>query len=53
VRDQTIAHTTVQILATGRAGETRYAIVEPLPAGTTVLSPTAGLIANGTAVTLP
>ena len=53
VSDQTIAHTTVQILATGRAGETRYAIVEPLPAGTTVLSPTAGLIANGTAVTLP
>ena len=53
VRDQTIAHTTVQILATGRAGDTRYAIVEPLPAGTTVLSPTAGLIANGTAVTLP
>ena len=53
VRDQTIVHTTVQILATGRAGETRYAIVEPLPAGTTVLSPTAGLIANGTAVTLP
>ena len=53
VRDQTIAHTTVQILATGRAGETRYAIVEPLPAGSTVLSPTAGLIANGTAVTLP
>ncbi|MDX1329977.1 MAG: efflux RND transporter periplasmic adaptor subunit [Burkholderiaceae bacterium] len=53
VRDQTIAHTTVQILATGRAGENRYAIVEPLPAGTTVLSPTAGLIANGTAVTLP
>ena len=53
VREQTIAHTTVQILATGRAGETRYAIVEPLPAGTTVLSPTAGLIANGTAVTLP
>ena len=53
VRDQTLAHTTVQILATGRAGETRYAIVEPLPAGTTVLSPTAGLIANGTAVTLP
>ncbi len=53
VNDQTIAHTTVQILATGRAGETRYAIVEPLPAGTTVLSPTAGLIANGTAVTLP
>ena len=53
VRDQTIVHTTVQILATGRAGETRYAIVEPLPAGTVVLSPTAGLIANGTAVTLP
>ena len=53
VSDQTIAHTTVQILATGRAGENRYAIVEPLPAGTTVLSPTAGLIANGTAVTLP
>jgi membrane fusion protein (multidrug efflux system) len=53
VRDQTIVHTTVQILATGRAGETRYAIVEPLPAGTTVLSPTGGLIANGTAVTLP
>ncbi len=53
VRDQTIVHTTVQILATGRAGETRYAIVEPLPSGTTVLSPTAGLIANGTAVTLP
>ena len=53
VSNQTIAHTTVQILATGRAGETRYAIVEPLPAGTTVLSPTAGLIANGTAVTLP
>ena len=53
VSDQTIAHTTVQILATGRAGETRYAIVEPLPAGTTVLSPTAGLIANGTAVMLP
>ena len=53
VRDQTIVHNTVQILATGRAGETRYAIVEPLPAGTTVLSPTAGLIANGTAVTLP
>lgn len=51
--DQTIVHTTVQILATGRAGETRYAIVEPLPAGTVVLSPTAGLIANGTAVTLP
>lgn len=53
VRDQTIVHTTVQMLATGRAGETRYAIVEPLPAGTTVLSPTAGLIASGTAVTLP
>ena len=53
VRNQTIVHTTVQILATGRAGETRYAIVEPLPAGTVVLSPTAGLIANGTAVTLP
>jgi membrane fusion protein (multidrug efflux system) len=53
VRDQTIAHTSVQILATGRAGQTRYAIVEPLPAGTTVLSPTAGLIANGTAITLP
>ena len=53
VRDQTIVHTTVQILATGRAGETRYAIVEPLPAGTVVLSPTAGLITNGTAVTLP
>ena len=53
VRDQTIVHTTVQMLATGRTGETRYAIVEPLPAGTTVLSPTAGLIASGTAVTLP
>jgi membrane fusion protein (multidrug efflux system) len=53
VRNQTIAHTTVQILATGRVGPNRYAIVEPLPAGTAMLSPTAGLIANGTAVTPP
>lgn len=53
VRDQTIAHTTVQILATGRVGDNRYAIIEPLSVGSTVLSPTAGLIANGTAVKLP
>jgi len=53
IRDGKVVHTTVQILATGRLGDARFALVEPLPAGTTILSPSAGLIANGTAVKQP
>ena len=53
IRDGKVVHTNVQILATGRLGDARFALVEPLPAGTTILSPSAGLIANGTAVKQP
>jgi membrane fusion protein, multidrug efflux system len=53
IRDGKVVHTIVQILATGRLGDARFALVEPLPAGTTILSPSAGLIANGTAVKQP
>ena len=53
IRDGKVVHTTVQILATGRLGDARFALVEPLTAGTTILSPSAGLIANGTAVKQP
>ena len=53
IRDGKVVHTTVQILATGLLVDTRFALVEPLPAGTTILSPSAGLIANGTAVKQP
>ena len=53
IRDGKVVHTTVQILATGRLGDARFALVEPLPAGMTILSPSAGLIANGTAVKQP
>ena len=52
VQNQRVAHVSVTIAATGSRNGRQFAIVSPLNAGEIVLSPSAGVIANGTAVQL-